>query len=171
MNEHKSRSAVSMDIYPLYSKVLTQMLGTLLKGELSNPSQIMPIKRCHRDLKYVRDCPCLFLKSSAVLKMFTLQRIYIPLPEAPARSHMFKVHLGDTPNSLTSQDFDELGRRTQGFSGSDVNVVVKDVLFEPVRKTQEATHFRSISLPSILLRRLKSELLTTTLRLLICQNT
>ena len=71
-----------------------------------------------------------------------VQRIYIPLPEAPARSHMFKVHLGDTPNSLTQRDFDELGKLTAGFSGSDVNVVVKDVLFEPVRKTQEATHFR-----------------------------
>ena len=79
--------------------------------------------------------------------VLTAQRIYIPLPEAPARSHMFKVHLGDTPHNLTPQDFDELGRRTQGFSGSDVNVVVKDVLFEPVRKTQEATHFRSAQLP------------------------
>ena len=55
---------------------------------------------------------------------------------------MFKVHLGDTPNNLSNADFDELGRRTPGFSGSDVNVVVKDVLMEPVRKTQEATHFR-----------------------------
>ena len=71
-----------------------------------------------------------------------MQRIYIPLPEAPARAHMFKVHLGDTPNSLTQADYEELGRRTQGFSGSDVNVAVKDVLMEPVRKTQEATHFR-----------------------------
>ena len=70
------------------------------------------------------------------------QRIYIALPEAPARAHMFKVHLGDTPNALTQQDFDELGRRTEGFSGSDVAVVVKDVLMEPVRKTQDATHFR-----------------------------
>ena len=70
------------------------------------------------------------------------QRIYIPLPEAPARAHMFKVHLGDTPNNLTPAEFEELGRRTEGFSGSDVNVVVKDVLMEPVRKTQEATHFR-----------------------------
>ncbi len=34
------------------------------------------------------------------------------------------------------QDFDELGRRTEGFSGSDVAVVVKDVLMQPVRKTQ-----------------------------------
>ena len=55
---------------------------------------------------------------------------------------MFKIHLGDTPNALTQPDFEELGRRTDGFSGSDISVVVKDVLMEPVRKTQEATHFR-----------------------------
>ena len=29
------------------------------------------------------------------------KRIYIPLPEAPARASMFKIHLGDTPNFLT----------------------------------------------------------------------
>ncbi|CAL5223306.1 g5797 [Coccomyxa viridis] len=70
------------------------------------------------------------------------RRIYIPLPELAARAHMFKVHLGDTPHALTQADFEELARQTEGFSGSDVNVVVKDVLMEPVRKTQEATHFR-----------------------------
>ncbi|PSC75535.1 SUPPRESSOR OF K(+) TRANSPORT GROWTH DEFECT 1 [Micractinium conductrix] len=70
------------------------------------------------------------------------KRIYIPLPEAPARASMFKIHLGDTPNSITQAEFDELGRRTEGFSGSDVSVVVKDVLMQPVRKTQDATHFR-----------------------------
>ncbi|EFN55151.1 hypothetical protein CHLNCDRAFT_134244 [Chlorella variabilis] len=61
---------------------------------------------------------------------------------APARASMFKIHLGDTPNFLTQAEFDELGRRTEGFSGSDVAVVVKDVLMQPVRKTQDATHFR-----------------------------
>jgi SpoVK/Ycf46/Vps4 family AAA+-type ATPase len=148
-----------------------------------------------------------------------LQRIYIPLPELNARAHMFRVHLGDTPHSITQkvslawigdaptahyftvacllwraapvaflllsqvsiatpnafeakilhmmfqrcsssltsagkgcrvslmhlwylQEFEELGRRTDGFSGSDINVIVKDVLMEPIRKTQEATHFR-----------------------------
>jgi SpoVK/Ycf46/Vps4 family AAA+-type ATPase len=29
------------------------------------------------------------------------KRIYIPLPEAPARASMFKIHLGDTPNAIT----------------------------------------------------------------------
>ncbi|KAM7272320.1 hypothetical protein ACFE04_026983 [Oxalis oulophora] len=69
------------------------------------------------------------------------KRIYIPLPEAKARQHMFKVHLGDTPHNLTEADFEILGRKTEGFSGSDIAVCVKDVLFEPVRKTQDAMFF------------------------------
>ncbi|XP_068637164.1 protein SUPPRESSOR OF K(+) TRANSPORT GROWTH DEFECT 1 [Aristolochia californica] len=69
------------------------------------------------------------------------KRIYIPLPDLKARQHMFKVHLGDTPNNLTESDFEQLGRKTEGFSGSDVSVCVKDVLFEPVRKTQDAMFF------------------------------
>jgi vacuolar protein-sorting-associated protein 4 len=32
-----------------------------------------------------------------------LQRIYIPLPELNARAHMFRVHLGDTPHSITQK--------------------------------------------------------------------
>lgn len=72
------------------------------------------------------------------------KRIYIPLPDAPARQHMFKVHLGDTPSDLSEADFADLAKRTEGFSGSDISVCVKDVLFEPVRKTQDAMHFRQV---------------------------
>jgi vacuolar protein-sorting-associated protein 4 len=75
------------------------------------------------------------------------KRIYIPLPDDAARAHMFKVHLGDTPHALGERDFAALGARTDGFSGSDVAVAVKDVLFEPVRKTQEATHFKAVAGP------------------------
>eukprot|EP00216_Chloropicon_sp_CCMP2111_P002705 CAMPEP_0198240816 /NCGR_PEP_ID=MMETSP1446-20131203/5805_1 /TAXON_ID=1461542 ORGANISM="Unidentified sp, Strain CCMP2111" /NCGR_SAMPLE_ID=MMETSP1446 /ASSEMBLY_ACC=CAM_ASM_001112 /LENGTH=431 /DNA_ID=CAMNT_0043923587 /DNA_START=167 /DNA_END=1462 /DNA_ORIENTATION=- len=70
------------------------------------------------------------------------KRIYIPLPEEHARATMFKIHLGDTPNNLTDKDFTELAQKTDGFSGSDVAVAVKDVLFQPVRRTQDATHFK-----------------------------
>ncbi|RYR43059.1 hypothetical protein Ahy_A08g039490 isoform C [Arachis hypogaea] len=52
-----------------------------------------------------------------------------------------QVHLGDTPNNLTEKDFEYLASRTDGFSGSDISVCVKDVLFEPVRKTQDAMYF------------------------------
>jgi SpoVK/Ycf46/Vps4 family AAA+-type ATPase len=70
------------------------------------------------------------------------KRIYIALPDTASRGKMFKIHLGDTPHNLTEEDFRELGVRTEGFSGSDVNLVVKDTLMQPVRKVQEATHFR-----------------------------
>ncbi|CAH2038589.1 unnamed protein product [Thlaspi arvense] len=52
-----------------------------------------------------------------------------------------QVHLGDTPHNLNEADFEYLARKTEGFSGSDVAVCVKDVLFEPVRKTQDAMFF------------------------------
>ncbi|KAL6967034.1 Vacuolar protein sorting-associated protein 4B [Sarracenia purpurea var. burkii] len=73
------------------------------------------------------------------------KRIYIPLPDLKARQHMFKVHLGDTPNNLTENDFENLASKTEGFSGSDISVCVKDVLFEPVRKTQDAMYFINTS--------------------------
>ncbi|XP_009615461.1 protein SUPPRESSOR OF K(+) TRANSPORT GROWTH DEFECT 1 [Nicotiana tabacum] len=69
------------------------------------------------------------------------KRIYIPLPDLKARQHMFKVHLGDTPHNLTESDFEQLARKTEGFSGSDISVCVNEVLFEPVRKTQDAEFF------------------------------
>ncbi|XP_042377945.1 protein SUPPRESSOR OF K(+) TRANSPORT GROWTH DEFECT 1-like [Zingiber officinale] len=73
------------------------------------------------------------------------KRIYIPLPDQKARQHMFKVHLGDTPHNLSERDFENLARHTEGFSGSDIAVCVKDVLFEPVRKAQDAMHFYKTS--------------------------
>eukprot|EP00951_Prasinocladus_malaysianus_P027599 scaffold248447_cov44-Prasinocladus_malaysianus.AAC.1 len=74
------------------------------------------------------------------------KRIYIPLPEAAARATMLKIHLKDTANDLTEKDFKELGQKIEGFSGSDCAVLVKDVLFEPIRKTQDATHFKKIQM-------------------------
>ncbi|XP_059170240.1 vacuolar protein sorting-associated protein 4A-like [Physella acuta] len=83
---------------------------------------------------------------SAIRRRFE-KRIYIPLPEAPARAEMFKLHLGSTPHSLTEEDIRELGQRTEGYSGADISVVVRDALMMPVRKVQTATHFRKVRGP------------------------
>jgi vacuolar protein-sorting-associated protein 4 len=53
-----------------------------------------------------------------------------------------QLHLGDTPHNLSEAGYKALGRRTEGFSGSDISVVVKDVLMQPIRLIREATHFR-----------------------------
>ena len=69
------------------------------------------------------------------------KRVYIPLPEAEARTYMVKLHLGDTPNNLTEEDFDRLGEITEGASGSDIQVLVKEALMQPLRRCQQAKQF------------------------------
>jgi len=73
------------------------------------------------------------------------KRIYIPLPEEGARYTMFKIHLGDTPNQLTQQDFRELAKSTEGYSGSDIANVVREAMMIPVRIVQDATHFKQVT--------------------------
>uniref|UniRef100_A0A8C6L8K6 vesicle-fusing ATPase n=1 Tax=Nothobranchius furzeri TaxID=105023 RepID=A0A8C6L8K6_NOTFU len=84
---------------------------------------------------------------SAIRRRFE-KRIYIPLPEEHARSFMFRLHLGSTPNSLSDADFVALGKKTDGYSGADISIIVRDALMQPVRKVQSATHFKRVRGPS-----------------------
>lgn len=73
------------------------------------------------------------------------KRIYIPLPEEAARAQMFRLHLGSTPHNLTDANIHELARKTEGYSGADISIIVRDSLMQPVRKVQSATHFKKVS--------------------------
>lgn len=84
---------------------------------------------------------------SAIRRRFE-KRIYIPLPEAPARKVMFKLHLGSTPHSLREEDFNELAKKSEGYSGADISIVVRDALMSPIRLIQSATHFKRTRGPS-----------------------
>jgi len=75
------------------------------------------------------------------------KRIYIDLPEEHARADLFKLNLGNTPHMLTEEDIRVLGQRTDGYSGADISIVVRDALMQPVRKVQTATHFMTVSGP------------------------
>jgi vacuolar protein-sorting-associated protein 4 len=69
------------------------------------------------------------------------KRVYISLPEANARTYMFKMNVGDTPNNLTDADYERLGQLSEGASGSDIEVIVKEALMEPLRRCQQARQF------------------------------
>jgi vacuolar protein-sorting-associated protein 4 len=58
---------------------------------------------------------------------------------------MFKLHVGQTPNSLSEENFKILAEKTEGYSGHDISIVVRDALMQPVRKLQSATHFKRVS--------------------------
>lgn len=85
---------------------------------------------------------------SAIRRRFE-KRIYIPLPEASARLHMFKLHIGNTPNSLSEADYRVLAEKTQGYSGADIGVLVRDALMQPIRRVQSATHFKKVTIINV----------------------
>ncbi|CAG8689746.1 10834_t:CDS:2, partial [Acaulospora morrowiae] len=72
------------------------------------------------------------------------KRIYIPLPDAAARAKIFEINVGKTPCKLTADDYRKLSEMTEGYSGSDIAVLVRDALMQPVRIVQSATHFRRV---------------------------
>jgi vacuolar protein-sorting-associated protein 4 len=57
---------------------------------------------------------------------------------------MFKIHLGKTPHCLTPEQFKLLGEKTEGYSGSDISIIVRDAMMQPVRAVQTATHFKKV---------------------------
>ncbi|CAB0035598.1 unnamed protein product [Trichogramma brassicae] len=84
---------------------------------------------------------------SAIRRRFE-KRIYISLPEEPARVVMFKLHLGNTSHTLVDEDFKKLASMTEGYSGADISIIVRDALMQPVRQVQTATHFKKVRGPS-----------------------
>ena len=77
---------------------------------------------------------------------------------------MFEIHVGSTPCELSPKDYRTLASRSEGYvggcfvgsfltiqshlsirySGSDIAVVVRDALMQPVRKVLSATHFKPV---------------------------
>lgn len=72
------------------------------------------------------------------------RRIYISLPELEARTRMFEINIGTVPCECSAQDFKVLAEMTDGYSGHDIAVVVRDALMQPIRKIQQATHFKPV---------------------------
>eukprot|EP00927_Polykrikos_kofoidii_P016192 TRINITY_DN17283_c0_g1_i1.p1 TRINITY_DN17283_c0_g1~~TRINITY_DN17283_c0_g1_i1.p1 ORF type:complete len:478 (-),score=101.65 TRINITY_DN17283_c0_g1_i1:92-1375(-) len=73
------------------------------------------------------------------------KRIYIPLPEEAARITLLKLNIGDTRCSCTDKDLEHFAQRTDGFSGADMSILVRDAIMAPVRRCRKAKTFRRIT--------------------------
>jgi vacuolar protein-sorting-associated protein 4 len=88
------------------------------------------------------------------------RRIYIPLPDYDGRLLLVKSNFNKVPHNLTEGDFSTIAKETEGltliliksnskiffrFSGADISIFVRDVVFEPVRKIQSAQHFEEVN--------------------------
>ena len=61
-------------------------------------------------------------------------RLYIPLPDATARRHLVDHLIGKEKNSLTQADMDAIVRRSEGYSGSDLNQLCRNAALGPLRE-------------------------------------
>lgn len=80
---------------------------------------------------------------AAVRRRFE-RRIYIALPDVEARKRMFELNIGSVACECSPQDLRVLAEMTDGYSGHDIAVVVRDALMQPIRKIQQATHFKRV---------------------------
>lgn len=62
-----------------------------------------------------------------------VKRLYIPLPETSARQQILRNLLQNERTNITSQQIDELGRLSNGFSGADMKTLCHEASMGPIR--------------------------------------
>lgn len=84
---------------------------------------------------------CPWELDNAIRRRFE-KRVYIALPDPAARAGIFKIRVGKTANTLSDADWDLLGEASDGYSGSDIAVVVKDGVYMPFRRCTTAKKWK-----------------------------
>ncbi|KAF9439232.1 hypothetical protein BGZ76_008599 [Entomortierella beljakovae] len=66
-----------------------------------------------------------------------VKRIYIPLPEADTRRGLLTMLLSGQKFELSSNEMQDLTKKTEGYSGSDLTALAKDAALGPLRSLGE----------------------------------
>lgn len=115
------------------NRITSEFLRQLERLKVTNSSDVLVVGMTNKPWKL----------DSSILQWFQ-HRIEIPLPDEDNRCEIFKTELDHAKVSLTVEQLLELGRRTSGFTGSDIVIVVRDALMEPIRTVQKATHYMKV---------------------------
>jgi vacuolar protein-sorting-associated protein 4 len=70
------------------------------------------------------------------------KRIYIPLPDAHARRELLDHKLAAASVELSDAHRASIVARTEGFSGADLSILMRDALMAPIREIQQAHFFK-----------------------------
>ncbi len=77
----------------------------------------------------------------AFMRRFS-KKVFIGLPKESERAVMMKHHLGSMFNLLTDDDYRELGKITDGWTGSDINTLAYNIKSFFQAEQNKATHFQ-----------------------------
>ncbi|XP_060525430.1 fidgetin-like protein 1 [Cylas formicarius] len=65
-----------------------------------------------------------------------VKRLYVPLPEHEARSHLVRKLIGDERHCLTDDDFERIAHQSDGFSGADIKNLCSEASLGPIRSIE-----------------------------------
>ena len=61
------------------------------------------------------------------------QMVYLPLPDAPTRERVLKIHLAGEESCITDDEFKAAAAQAKGYSAADLQIVAREALMLPVR--------------------------------------
>ena len=73
------------------------------------------------------------------------RRVYIPLPEAVARRVMLENFLRKCEHTLAPDEVGTIAEQCDGFSGSDIKVMLAKALMVPLTNLRQATHWKEVT--------------------------
>ena len=73
------------------------------------------------------------------------KRIYIPLPDKEARMYLLRNKLKGLDKNLSDKDLLMISEKTDGYSGSDLEILAKEAAMEPLRFAQDTDHFKKVN--------------------------
>ncbi|XP_052062122.1 vacuolar protein sorting-associated protein 4B-like isoform X6 [Mytilus californianus] len=77
------------------------------------------------------------------------KRVLVPLPDEEARRQIFIKNVKPLKNDVKAEDYLTFANKTDGYTGADICIIVRDAAMAPVRKIQNASHFKKVQGPSL----------------------
>ncbi|XP_052062084.1 vacuolar protein sorting-associated protein 4B-like isoform X4 [Mytilus californianus] len=72
------------------------------------------------------------------------KRVLVPLPDEEARRQIFIKNVKPLKNDVKAEDYLTFANKTDGYTGADICIIVRDAAMAPVRKIQNASHFKKV---------------------------
>ncbi|CAC5398762.1 VPS4 [Mytilus coruscus] len=106
------------------------------------------IDHCAENVYIVVGTPKPWMIHSTFLKRLD-KRVLVPLPDEEARRQIFIKNIKPLKNDVKDEDYLTFAHKTDGYTGADICIIVRDAAMAPVRKIQNASHFKKVQGPSL----------------------
>ncbi|CAD5122111.1 DgyrCDS10561 [Dimorphilus gyrociliatus] len=78
-----------------------------------------------------------------------VKRLYVPLPDYPARIQISRKLFSNQSHNLSEEDFENIGGKSDGFSGADMTNLCREAAMGPIRAIRDISKVKSDEIRAI----------------------